>query len=135
MGTNIHGYVEINPIKESDADVWLVVIDIGSVVEQDYRVFARLFGVRVKQQHAILADHRGLPTDSVNHRQHHITLSEDVVHHSWVTWQEINDFMPQHLDLDVELWGWHWVFNSMQTLAARFGAENVRLVVAFDNYG
>lgn len=135
MGTDIQGYVEVNYINESEVDVWLVVIDIGSVVERDSRVFARLFGIRVKEQHEILAAHRGVPTDSFNHRKYHLTLGEDMVHQSWATWQEISNFMPQHLDLDVELWGWHWVFNSMQTLAARFGAENVRLVVAFDNYG
>ena len=135
MGTNIHGYVEINSIKESNTDLWLVVIDIGSIVEQNYRVFARLFGVRVKEQHQILANHRSLPTDSINHRQYQLTPGEDMVHQSWATWREISNFMPQHLDLDIELWGWHWVFNRMQTLAARFGAENVRLVVAFDNYG
>ncbi|MDF1780154.1 MAG: hypothetical protein P1U67_02545, partial [Alcanivoracaceae bacterium] len=59
---------------------------------------------------------------------------ESIVCHSWVSWEELKVFLP-NIEIHRELSGWPFIFSSMENLAEEYGSQNVRLVVAFDNYG
>ena len=133
MGTDVQGYIEINTCNESGEDLWFNVIDIGIVVERNYEMFGKLFGVRAVSNAEVLAASRGLPEGTPN-RKELGTNEERIVNQSWATWKEIEAFIP-NINIDSELWGWPFIFDNMSSLSQRYGLENVRLVVAFDNYG
>jgi hypothetical protein len=133
MGTDINGYVEVNTVQVSDEDCWFAVIDIDILVERNYDLFGKLFGVRAQSGFQPLAATKGIPVDTSN-TSIFDGHGNSVVCHTWVDWGELSAFMP-NLNVDSALYGWLFIFNSMESLAKKYGNDNVRLVVAFDNFG
>ncbi|RYY04023.1 MAG: hypothetical protein EOO53_03780 [Gammaproteobacteria bacterium] len=133
MGTNITGYIEINSIKESDEDIWFEIIKIDVVAERNYEVFGNLFGVRSQAGVNALAASRGIPTGTSNSNSL-ICKSNTYVGHTWANWRELK-LAKNLIYSNSEISGWNFIFESMEILSKKYGEENVRLVVAFDNYG
>lgn len=133
MGSNIIGYIEINPIQESDTDVWYEIVKIDVVAERNYEVFGYLFGVRPKPGVNALAASRGIPMATSNANSL-VSKFGTYVKHTWINWLELK-LAKSRIYLNSEISGWKFIFESMETLSSKYGEENVRLVVAFDNYG
>jgi len=133
MGSNIVGYIEINSVKESDEDIWFEIIKIDVVAERNYEIFGNLFGVRSETGVNALAASRGIPTDTSNSSSL-ICKSNTFVGHTWANWRELK-LAKNLIYSNPESSGWAFIFESMETLSKKYGEENVRLVVAFDNYG
>ena len=133
MGTDVHGYIEINTIKESDEDFWCEIIDVSIIAERDYQIFGKLFGVRATEDTEIIAKSRGIPLGTAN-RESLVEYEESMVCHSWVNWYEIEGLLPKVIVREIS-WGWSFIFSSMASLSEKYGGNNVRLVVVFDNYG
>jgi hypothetical protein len=132
MGTDVKGYVEISTIILSDEDYWFEVLKINIIAERNYGVFGRLFGVRAKEGVVPIAPNRGVPDSTSNPEEVYVDV-ESVVCHTWLTWDEIEYIVsPENLG---ELPGWSLIFTTMNSLSKIYGSQNVRLVVAFDNYG
>ncbi|RYE29091.1 MAG: hypothetical protein EOP48_32885 [Sphingobacteriales bacterium] len=133
MGTNIVGYIEINSIKESGEDIWFEITKIDVVAERNYKIFGNLFGIRLETGVNALAASRGVPRGTSNSN----TLScksDTFVGHTWANWRELK--LAKNLIYSYpESSGWGFIFDSMEMLSKKYGEENVRLVVAFDNYG
>ena len=133
MGTNIIGYIEINSIKESDEDIWFEIIKIDVVAERNYEIFGSLFGVRSAPEANTLAASRGIPTNTSNSSSLVCKLNA-YVGHTWANWRELK-LAKNLISSNPESSGWGFIFKSMEILSKKYGEENVRLVVAFDNYG
>ncbi len=133
VGTEIHGYVEINtePDKGFD-DNWCDIVNIGVLGERNYDLFGSLFGIRVSESCEPIAGNRGIPKNTSDKElSNH---SESLIGHTWVLWSELEEFFPK-FEIHPELKGWIFIFQSMAGLASIYGSESVRLVVYFDNYG
>jgi len=133
MGTDVHGYVEVNTILHSNENIWFVIVDIGVLAERNYEVFGQLFGIRAQPGWTVLAPGRGMPKDTNKH-QNIIFEHEDIVGHTWASWSELDEYLKT-FQLHPECLGWKFVFSSMRSLAEIYGSENVRIVVSFDSYG
>jgi hypothetical protein len=149
MGTDIHGVLEV---KEDEQ--WLDVgkLDTDFPIHRLYLPFSFLFGVRGDDEG--IAPRRGIPDDATKavkdealstYREWSKEGSPDGYdmpsYHSqtWVGWNEI-----AHLDFasikpseyyPMQTFGDDWLdlFDHMRTLATKYGADNVRLVVWFDS--
>jgi len=135
MGTDVQGYVEINTIKNSEEDIWFDIINIEIIAERNYEVFGKLFGVRASKEVIPLAPSRGIPDKTSDKERILDEKYKTIVYQSWVNWNELSKFLSNHNFEEKLYFGWHFIFTSMSELAKEYGGENVRLVVAFDNYG
>jgi len=88
MGTGIHGWVERKYFTNPDS--WRRVLDISAIVERDYPLFARLFGVNNSLNFPSVAPNRGLPND-VDERikDEYDAIQPDYHSPSYITWEEI----------------------------------------------
>ncbi|WP_428242711.1 hypothetical protein [Gynuella sp.] len=109
------------------------MVKIGVITERNYEIFGKLFGVRTEKSVKPLAAKRGIPANTSN-RDELDENKESIVFHSWVDWEELKGFLP-NINICPELSGWSFIFSSMERLAEEYGNKNVRLIVAFDNYG
>ncbi|MFK8011496.1 MAG: hypothetical protein AB8B80_05610 [Marinicellaceae bacterium] len=126
MGTDVHGYVEVNCVKISGLCQWSDVLDIGLIVERNYDVFGQLFGVRNEYETFGIANKRGMPEESSNIRR----FDNNRLHgHTWIYWEEIVDVLSDLPTLE----GWKAVFSVMELLFEQYGKKSTRLVVCFDN--
>ncbi|MEV7508458.1 hypothetical protein AB0O57_10980 [Streptomyces sp. NPDC091201] len=156
MGTDIHGYIEVRnrfvDLSEPDDDEpilrWHPAIALDHVYDgRSYAAFGCLFGVRGRAFEP-LAARRGMPQDASRATTRSFTEDSDAHSPSWIGWAELEgadwNSTESAKDLPVsevlrtrrdvvhdEDWGDVW--GVMALLAARHGAENVRLVVWFDN--
>lgn len=133
MSTNITGWVEINTINESTEDLWFKVIEIDILVEQNYSIFGRLFGVRAKENEHPIAANRGLPKGVFDSNIQEFSYNS-VVGITWADYEEIAVPLKEMCQAPYTL-GWEFILNSMDQLSRRYGEGNVRLIVGFDNYG
>ncbi len=137
MGTDIHGWVEINTISESMQDLWFKAIDISVIGWRNYAIFSYLFGVRSSEDETALASNRGLPPlgssqAEINPHYYDELLGEYLHNQSWISYQELAPHLNE-LPLGKHDWGWAFIFESMGKLAVHYGDQHVRIVVAFDN--
>ncbi|MEU0629177.1 hypothetical protein [Streptomyces sp. NPDC005989] len=157
MGTDIHGFIEVRnsciETSEPDDDElffrWHPAIDLDHVYDgRSYAAFDCLFGVRGRSFEPLAAQ-RGIPRDASRATTRAFGReAEDAHSPSWISWAELEgadwDSTESTVGLPVseaprtrrqvvldEDWGDAWVV--MALLAKRHGAENVRLVVWFDN--
>ncbi len=135
MGTDVQGYVEINTINISEEDIWFNIIDIEIIAERNYEVFGKIFGIRTSKEGNPLAPSRGIPPNTSNKEKILDKKHNTVVYQSWVNWSELSEFLSNNSFKEELLHGWQFIFSSMAELAKQYGSENIRLVVAFDNYG
>lgn len=133
MGTDIHGWVQINNVKASNENYWFDLMRIRSIASRDYAVFGYLFGVRAKGHVKPIAFARGLPEDSSEQCQSDVT-GPTMVYQTWLTFNEVHKQTFESI-LSSGAWEWGFIFETMEKLANHYGGENVRLVVGFDNYG
>ncbi len=131
MGTDICGYVEINTVEFSDENLWFNIIDISLIVERDYSIYNILFGIRNEKDS--FAHDRGIPKDSSLYKSDEFK-HESIVGHSYILYSEIKENINK-IPIDQYSWGWNFIFETMEKLSSHYGIRNVRLVVAFDNYG
>ena len=133
MGTNIHGWVEVNTINESTENIWFRVIEIDILVERNYEVYGSLFGIRAKNDVVPIAPNRGLPNDLPEYYAQELK-GKSMVGVTWASFEEIREHLAKLCE-NQWLRGWKFILNSMDELQMRFGKGNVRIVVGFDNYG
>jgi len=133
MSTNITGWIEINTINESTESLWFKVIEIDILVEQNYEVFGKLFGVRAKEGTSAIAVARGVPAGTLESNLEDFN-DESIVNETWATFEEIDSPLKELCNAPY-MKGWSFILESMTKLNQRFGAGNVRLIVGFDNYG
>jgi hypothetical protein len=137
MGTEIHGWVEVNStfnLPEQD-EIWLSAIRIGALVLGPYALFGYLFRIRATCEMNPVAANRGLPANADPRTRDELEGSDSLVGQSWLSFEELKPHL-QALPLDDEYdWGWKFIFGAMQQLSEYYGPRNVWLVVAFDNYG
>lgn len=133
MITNLTGWLEVNTIEESEENLWFKVIDLDIVVEQNYKFYARLFGVRDSDKLSPIANSRGLPPDSPEYLTKELE-HESIVRVTWATFNEIDQPLNQLCEVE-PLTGWLFLLKSGRLLVEKYGTKNVRLVVGFDNYG
>jgi len=126
MGTNVHGYVEVNGVELSGEIHWSKIIDIGLIAERDYEIFGLLFGVRAVPTINGIANNRGIPDETSNSQDHD---NEGLYGQSWIDWEEIVEIYPKL----PKLRGWTIIFSTMELLFEQFGKKSTRLVVSFDN--
>lgn len=145
MGTDIHGWVEVN----QGYSHWQQVIKLGgssNFIGRNYPVFAYLFGVRNEYGVEPLFCGRGMPENPAYNTSHEYRSGGDGYHGtSYATWAEIVakvDFKMQRgilwRDQEIGLTevfsdDWLTLFKLMEVLAQWSGPENVRLVVWFDS--
>jgi hypothetical protein len=156
VGTDIHGGIEFrHPGAESDyydGEPWVAAMDLWPLYdEQDYAAFGCLFGVRNSAGYRPVAADRGLPHDlssGLLGRFQPWVADGSLNGATWISWADIAAIDPssgpghdaagaagESRTAGAVLGdGTHWphVFAVMKALADRFGAEGVRLVVAFD---
>lgn len=133
MSTNLLGWVEVNEINKSDEDYWFRVIELDVIVEQSYDVFGALFGVRVKPGIEPVAKDLGFPAGS--DKKHAKEFEhESIVGVTWANYGEISSALDQLCENEF-MEGWRVVRKAMSSLSEIYGNNNVRVVVAFDNYG
>ncbi|WP_028799836.1 hypothetical protein [Streptomyces sp. 142MFCol3.1] len=157
MGTDIHGFIEVRnshiDASEPDDELflrWHRAMDLCHVYDgRSYEAFGCLFGVR-NASFEPLAAQRGFPPDASRAVARAFEWEDGDAHSaSWISWAELTaaDWDEQELPNTVrsrpedrltrrqvlrdEDWGDVWTV--MRALAKRHGAENVRLVVWFDN--
>jgi hypothetical protein len=133
MSTNITGWIEINTINESTESLWFKVIEIDILVEQNYEVFGKLFGIRAKEGTSTIAVARGVPAGTLESNLNDFN-DESIVNVTWATFEEIDSPLKELCNAPY-MEGWSFILESMTKLNKRFGAGNVRLIVGFDNYG
>jgi hypothetical protein len=126
MGTNVHGYVEVNGVELTGETHWSKIIEIGLFVERDYEIFGLLFGVRVDPTINGIAKNRGIP-DGTSMPQDHD--NKGLHGQTWIDWEEIAEV---YLELP-KLRGWNLIFSAMELQFEQFGKKSTRLVVSFDN--
>ena len=126
MGTDVHGYVEINGVELSGYSNWCKIVDIGLIVERNYDIFGLLFGVRAEPEVNGIAKKRGIPDGTSKPQDHN---NKDLHGQTWIDWEEIVDVYP---DLP-KLRGWNLIFSIMEILFEQYGKKSTRLVVSFDN--
>jgi hypothetical protein len=157
MGTDIHGFIEvrndyIDSSEPEDDELlfrWHPAIALAHVYnDRSYEAFECLFGVRGRSFEP-LAALRGFPQDaSRTVARAFETEREDSHSPSWISWAELEEAdwdatetltrqavreEPLTRRQAVRDADWGDVWTVMRTLAKRHGAENVRLVVWFDN--
>lgn len=133
MSTNLLGWVEINKINKSGEDYWFRVVELDVLIEQSYEIYGALFGVRAKSDVEPIAKARGFPPNSdVRHAKEF--EHESIVGVTWANYGEISSVLSS-LCKNESIEGWRIINTAMFSLSEMYGKENVRVVVAFDNYG
>ena len=85
MGTDIHGWIEINR-----GDEWISVVNIEPIVSRHYDMFACLFGVMNYANFKPIAPERGLPIDmSLIVSRDTLEYENDLLFPTWITWDEL----------------------------------------------
>ncbi|MFF8945185.1 hypothetical protein ACF1A5_23465 [Streptomyces sp. NPDC014864] len=157
MGTDIHGFIEVRnscvDSSEPDDDElffrWHPAIALEHVYDgRSYAAFGCLFGVRVRSFEPLAAQ-RGFPHDASHAVTRAFERERDDSHSpSWISWAEWEEAdwdsmesitgssapggrLTRRQAVSDDDWG--DVRAVMGVLAKRHGAENVRLVVWFDN--
>lgn len=157
MGTDIHGFIEVRnrciDSSEPDDDEpplrWHPAIALDHVYDgRSYAAFGSLFGVRGRSLDPLAAQ-RGFPRDASRAATRAFEWeSEDAHSASWISWAELAETdwdsaeavggpsapeapLTRRQVVRDEDWGDVW--SVMAMLARRHGADNVRLVVWFDN--
>ena len=142
MGTDCLGHVELLSWGSEPGDpdeLWLTALVLDPMlVDRNYRLFCRLFGVRcadvgrqADQRVPLMpiAPRRGLPANAAADTLHRLRNSED---QSWTTPSEVAQAF-QGLELDETEWGWQYVRDSVRLFAEKLGPQRVRLVVGFSS--
>lgn len=144
MTCDIHGWVEVRKFKDQQGGEFYSIIKIDYLVEQNYKVFAYLFGIRNDFYFKPKFATRGLPEYSKWQKEsdHRTEKSETVKDfeawgidaHSptFATYKEIKEILPQ-LNLVNNSQGWLALFAMMYDLNSKYADEDIRLVVWFDN--
>ena len=156
MGMDIHGFIEVRnsyiDSSEPDDDVpllrWHPAIGLDHVYDgRSYAAFGCLFGVRGRSFEPLAAN-RGFPRDASRAATRAFEREREDSHSpSWITWAELeatdwdctesiggppgSEIFTRRQVVRDEEWGDVW--SVMAVLGKRHGAENVRLVVWFDN--
>ena len=148
MGTDIHGFIEvrssyIDASEPEDDELflrWHPAMALDHVYnDRSYEAFGFLFGVRYSWDEPLAAG-RGFPQDASRAVGRAFEWeSEDAHSPSWINWAELEaadwgekeEQRTRRQAVRDEDWGDVWTV--MRILAERHGAENVRLVVWFDN--
>jgi len=157
MGTDIHGFIEVrnNCIDSSEPEDdepllrWHPAIALDHVYSaRSYAAFGCLFGVRGGSVEPLAAQ-RGFPRDASRAATRAFEWEQEDSHSpSWISWAEWEGAdwdstesvagrsssetrLTRRQVVRDEDWGDVW--SVMTMLAKRHGAENVRLVVWFDN--
>ena len=126
MGTDVHGYVEINGVDLSGYSNWSKIVDIGFIVERNYDIFGMLFGVRAEPEVNGIAKNRGIPDETSKPQDHN---NKDLHGQTWIDWEEIVEVYNEL----PRLRGWNIIFSAMEILFEKYGKNSTRLVVSFDN--
>ncbi|MFF3728553.1 hypothetical protein ACFYYM_40105 [Streptomyces erythrochromogenes] len=156
MGTDIHGFIEVRnrclEISEPDDEErffrWHPAIALDHVYDgRSYAAFGYLFGVRGRSFEPLAAQ-RGFPQDASRATTRAFGWETDAHSPSWISWAELEGtdwdstestvgspvsatpLTRRQFVNDADL-GDVWAV--MALLAKRHGAENVRLVVWFEN--
>ncbi|MFJ2399283.1 hypothetical protein ACIOTI_42035 [Streptomyces sp. NPDC087843] len=157
MGTDIHGFIEVRnsymDSSEPDDDDelftrWHPAIALDHVYKaRSYAAFGCLFGVRGGSFEPLAAQ-RGFPLDASRAATRAFEWEREDSHSpSWISWAELEEdwnstesiagpSAPEPRLTRREVMrdeDWSDVWSVMAVLAKRHGAENVRLVVWFDN--
>jgi hypothetical protein len=83
MGTDIHGWIEIN---DGIPDEWFGVVNIEPIVSRHYDMFACLFGVMNYANFRPIIPERGLPTDiSLNVTHDALEFAQNALFPTWIT--------------------------------------------------
>ena len=141
MGCDIHATLEYDKWKlksPNDAHNWYSFaknIDI----DRGYYLFGILAGIRTDNINKI-AEPRGVPEDaSYEFKQEYEEWDSDAHTASWVTFKELQDWQPSkdatayyEFSTAADMRDQDF-YKTMELLAQRYGAENVRLVFFFDN--
>ncbi|MFD5846857.1 hypothetical protein [Streptomyces chartreusis] len=157
MGTDIHGFIEVRnsyiDSSEPDDDEllfrWHPAMALNHVYSsRSYEAFGCLFGVRGRSFEPLAAQ-RGFPRDASRAVTRAFEWEREDSHSpSWISWAELEGadwestgsfrvpsepetLLTRRQVVRDEEWGDVW--SVMTVLARRHGAENVRLVVWFDN--
>jgi hypothetical protein len=116
MGLDIFGWVELH---EKPLNKWRGVIKIHDLLGRDYTAYHYLF--------SDIAQRRCMPDDAS--REARYELDEDgYLSHSWIMWEEINQSEWQSKGFSET---WQLLIEMMRLLTLTYGANSVRLVVAF----
>jgi len=148
MGTDIHGWVEVN--QSAAPSNWQGIIRITWLIQRNYPMFGSLFGIRNLYAFRPLAAERGFPPDVSN------GVLEDAqnmgaVGITWLAYTEVQQIdweeygqpiimkatgmLPEaHRRKECVTDDWDLLFAMMRMLAARAGDEQVRLIAWFDQY-
>ena len=148
MACDIHGWIEFNyfghneKLNKEVGPYWYPAVDIGMIADRNYRMFARLFGVRNNFDYTPRFANRGFPEKDKFH-------AEDVRDKNFKQWEADGHSMTHVYYNEIQKWledglykykdgsmlteGWKQIFDMMKVLAETKGTQNVRLVVWFDN--
>lgn len=130
MGTEIHGFIQLNPFEDPEDESWIDIFDLF-IAERNYEIFEALFGNRTKNQNHPFKE-RGFPESCSKQVVDDLT-GESMVNQTWVTFFEIKEIIQQ---IDLKYCdGWKLIFHNLTELATIYDEHRVRMVVAFDNYG
>ncbi|AWE54207.1 MULTISPECIES: hypothetical protein [Streptomyces] len=142
MGTDIHGYIEVRnscvDSSEPDDDEpllrWHQAMLLDHIFKgRDYDAFGSLFGVRGGCSEPLAAQ-RGFPRDASRAATRAFEWEQENAHSaSWINWAELAGQVWDSAEPRVPDEDWGDVWSVMAVLAKRHRAENVRLVVWFDN--
>ena len=95
MGTDIHGWVEVNSLIG-----WYAVVNAGWLLDRDYRMFGSLFGVRNNTEFTPLASLRGLPENATAEARRVFGDSESYHSLTYITLRELRSVDWDELALD-----------------------------------
>ncbi len=137
MGCDIYGWVEVNTWPK--VEFWEPIINCD-FLRRNYNMFAYLFGVRNYMNINPIAKERGLPENVSEEYADRFKDNPDIHSTSWISLEELNKIdwnniegeEGEKLDLISDL-SWRVFFDLIKILGEKYGVDNVRMVVGFDN--
>lgn len=151
MGCDIHGCLEYNYNKrwthkeKEKTPIWEHLMNTGMFMDRNYKLFGDLFGVRKYDEAPIIIGLRGIPKDwlvgpddskSLEHAGYRDYVEGGADWHSpsWAFWSELKGYFstanPAYTTLGND---WIMLADMMRLFAKRYGENDIRLVVWFDN--
>ena len=130
MGCDIHGWVEYR-FEYGDGKVsqWHTGIHAGNILDRNYEMFAKIFGVRGENDEEGEFGCRGLPRKlSWRVDEEYKKGAADYHSETHCTAKELFSVQKESEDPD-----WNVLFVLVFVLTSFYGEDNVRLVVWFDN--
>jgi hypothetical protein len=151
MGCDIHGCIEYNYNKrwrhreKEKNPIWEFLMDTNMFMDRNYKLFGDLFGVRKYDEDPTIIGERGIPDDwkegpddtkAEEHDGFKDWIEGNVDWHSpsWALWGELKGYFSTSNSSYQQLGNdWLMLADLMRLFARRYGENDIRLVVWFDN--